>query len=65
MEVDGLEGLNGLDMGDINIAELDTRTFHQPADPEVVASLPIVAMKTAGECVLRAKRAVGGRGQYS
>lgn len=27
---------------DINIAELDTRTFYQPADPELVAALPTV-----------------------
>jgi hypothetical protein len=35
-------------MGDINIAELDTRTFHMPADPEVVAALPVVEMMEPG-----------------
>ncbi|ACO66379.1 predicted protein [Micromonas commoda] len=35
--------LNGIGQ-DINIAELDTRTFHNPAPPEVVAALPKVPM---------------------
>lgn len=49
ISVGGLGGMNGLDMGDINFAELDTRTFHQPADPQAVAALPVVAMKAPGE----------------
>lgn len=39
--------LNGIG-GDVNIAELDTRTFHNPAPPELVASLPRVPMPAPG-----------------
>ena len=40
--------LNGIGQ-DINIAELDTRTFHNPAPPEVVAALPRVPMPAPSE----------------
>ena len=40
--------LNGIGQ-DINIAELDTRTFHNPAPPEAVAALPRVPMPAPGE----------------
>lgn len=51
MNVNGFEFMmNGQGMGDdINLAELDTRTFHRPADPEVVAALPVVPMRQPGE----------------
>ena len=39
--------LNGIG-GDVNIAELDTRTFHNPAPPELVAALPRVPMPAPG-----------------
>jgi len=42
-------GANALDgFGDVNVAELDTRTFHRPADPEVVARLPRSIRARAG-----------------
>ena len=40
--------LNGIGQ-DINIAELDTRTYHNPAPPEVVAALPRVPMPAPSE----------------
>lgn len=36
------DDFGGGDFPDVNLAELDTRTFHRPADPAAVAAMPTV-----------------------